>query len=613
MRIHILDPHLSNQIAAGEVVERPASVIKELVENCIDAKAKTIEIEVKQGGIQEIQIRDDGVGIYKEDLALAIHRHATSKISQLNDLFEIRTMGFRGEALASIASISRLNIRSKAQGEDAAWQITVEGDQFKGPSPTAHPTGTTILVQDLFFNTPVRRKFLKSEETEFQKIKEIVKLIALSHPEIKITLKHNQKVVFTLLPAHTHQEKTQRIAEIFGKAFTENAIHIHEKAAYLELSGWISLPTFSRSQSDMQHFFINQRMIKDKMLSHAVKKAYEDVMYQNRQPAFILFLNIDPLEIDVNIHPTKQEVRFRESRPIHQFIYESLKANIAKPVQNPLSAKITVEIPQTPAAPFTNPVSEIKIPQNQPSFNFRKPAYFEESAPLPQSTLQAYFQVAEPSTPAYSTQPLEICEEKEPVNELKAPPLGYAIGQLHGIYIFAQNEKGLVIVDMHAAHERILYERMKKAWREQSLQTQTLLVPTTVQVSPREMDNLEKYQAEMEKLGISFSPVSEQEVMIRSVPALLKQMNAEQFLRDILSDLMEWESSQRTETCIHTLLGSMACHSAIRANRTLSILEMNQLLRDIETTENSKQCNHGRPTWRQFSLTEMDQWFLRGR
>lgn len=610
MRIHILDPHLSNQIAAGEVVERPASVIKELLENCLDAKAKVIEIDIKQGGTQEIQIRDDGVGIYKEDLALAIHRHATSKITQLNDLFQIQTMGFRGEALASIASVSRLTIRSKAQDENSAWQITSEGDQFKAPSPTAHPTGTTILVQDLFFNTPVRRKFLKSEETEFQKIKEVVKLIALSHPEVKITLKHNQKVIFSLLPAHTQAEKEQRITQIFGKPFTENALFIHEKAAYLELFGWISLPTFSRSQADMQHFFINQRIIKDKMLSHAVKKAYEDVMYQNRQPAFVLFLNIDPQEIDVNIHPTKQEIRFRESRPIHQFIYESLKSRIAKPIQNPSPL---------PEKEIGDELETQSILQNQSPLNFSKPAYSEERRNTPPiSAIQSYFQVEEPKS-LYADQTTEVCIEKENLavlsetRTLATPPLGYAIGQLHGIYIFAQNERGLIVVDMHAAHERILYERMKKAWQEQALQTQTLLVPTTVQVSPREMDDLERYQVEMENLGITFSPISQHEVIIRSVPALLKQMDAEQFLRDILSDLTEWESSQRTETCIHALLGSMACHSAIRANRSLSIPEMNQLLRDIETTENSGQCSHGRPTWKQFLLSDMDQWFLRGR
>lgn len=596
MRIHILDPHLSNQIAAGEVVERPASVIKELLENCLDANAKAIEIDIKQGGLQEIQIRDDGIGICKEDLPLALHRHATSKIAQLNDLCKIQTMGFRGEALASIASVSRLTLRSKAQDATLAWQIFAEGSEFKGPSPTAHTTGTTLLVQDLFFNTPVRRKFLKSEETEFQKIKEVVKLIALSHPEVKVTLRHHQKVIFTLLPAHTQAEKEQRIIQIFGKAFIENALPIYEKAAYLELSGWISLPTFSRSQADMQHFFVNQRIIKDKMLSHAVKKAYEDVLYQNRQPVFILFLNIDPQEIDVNIHPTKQEIRFRESRPIHQFVCETLKSRIARPIQ-------ATETPssETKEEPPLKPL---------PPLNLRKPTSY---AP-PLSAIQSYFQIEEPaSVYRHETIPLTTEKKEPPLASPSAPPLGYAIGQLHGIYIFAQNERGLIIVDMHAAHERILYERMKKAWQEQTLQTQTLLVPTTVQVSPREMDDLERYQGDMENLGITFSAAGQHEVMIRSVPALLKQMDAAQFLRDILSDLTEWESSQRTETCIHALLGSMACHGAVRANRSLSISEMNQLLRDIEITENSGQCNHGRPTWKQFLLSDIDQWFSRGR
>ncbi len=613
MRIHLLDSHLSNQIAAGEVVERPASVVKELLENCLDAKAATIEVEVNQGGTRTIQIRDDGAGIHKDDLSLAMHRHATSKIAQLDDLFHIKTMGFRGEALASIASVSRLTIRSKAKGESAAWQIQGEGGELSGPSPTAHPDGTTILVQDLFFNTPVRRKFLKTEETEFQKIKEVVKLIALSHPEVRITLKHNQKLIFTLFPAQTQAEKQERIGHILGKSFIEQAVYVHEKSSYLELSGWIGLPTFSRSQADMQHFFVNQRIIKDKMLSHAVKKAYEDVMYQSRQPAFFLCLTVDPQQVDVNIHPTKQEIRFKDSRPIHHFIWESLKSRIAQPLQTPIPdnkkesvspSKLDRPVAPLPQKPIQNQKRALSLPEIESYFQIQEtPVSNTYTSPQPtQSDVEIEEDTSESSVAVLTEEAIST-----------APLLGYAIGQLHGIYIFAQNEKGLVVVDMHAAHERILYEQMKRAWQTKTLQTQDLLIPTSVTLSSSETDDLEKHQEAIEALGITFSVVSATEVVLRSIPALLKHMNAEQLFHDILSDLNALESSHRTEACIHALLGTMACHSAVRANRSLSLMEMNQLLRDIETTENSGQCNHGRPTWKQFSLCEIDQWFLRGR
>ncbi len=610
-RIQLLNPRLANQIAAGEVVERPASVVKELLENSLDAGASRIDLEVEAGGVKLIRLRDNGGGIDKDDLPLAMSRHATSKIRDLDDLEKVVSLGFRGEALASISSVARLTLTSATDESSSGWQVSCEGRAMQATvKPAPHPRGTTVEMRDLFFNTPARRKFLRTEKTEFNHLEEVVKRLALSRYDVAFNLRHNSRVVHSL-PAATNQlEQERRLSRVCGPAFLENALHIETEAAGLKLWGWVALPTFSRSQADMQHFFVNGRMIRDKLIAHAIRQAYRDVLFHGRHPAFVLYLELDPSIVDVNVHPTKHEVRFRDGRTVHDFIFRSLHRLLAevRPDDQVNSARLETQQQPAEIAPQQAPISFNQPQYNAPSGAYRPESAVSESAVREQ--LQGYTALqsrpASPAAPSGAQMP--AAHENEQI-----PPLGYALAQLKGVYILAENENGLVLVDIHAAHERITYERMKTARDNQSIRSQPLLVPLTLAVSEREAACAENSSAMFEQLGMRVERVGEESLVVRELPVLLANSDVDQLVRDVLSDFMEYGSSDRMLAHIDEILATMACHGSVRANRKLTIPEMNALLRDMEATERSGQCNHGRPTWVQVSLPELDKWFLRGR
>lgn len=622
-RIALLSQRLANQIAAGEVVERPASVVKELLENSLDAGAHRIDVEVEQGGSKLIRIRDDGNGIPKDDLTLALSRHATSKIADLDDLENIQSLGFRGEALASISSVSRLTLTSRDldSHESGGWQVEAAGQDMAATlSPAPHPTGTTVEVRDLFFNTPARKKFLRTENTEFGRIDEVVRRLALSRFDVSLSLRHNQRTVHQLHSAQSVQEKQRRIGLVCGPAFLEHAVYIEMEASGLKLWGWVCLPTFSRSQPDLQYFYVNGRVIRDKLVSHAIKQAYRDVMYGGRHPAFVLYLELQPSLVDVNVHPTKHEVRFRDQRLVHDFLFRSLHKALAdvRPDDQLATAQGGAPVAQdTPAAQQSS--LGLRIDQDTgeilPDREYGQPA----SGSAPGAGFQGAAGVS--GRPAWSSSvapsPAQLQDQAAAYQRLAAdsevPPLGFALAQLHGVYILAQNAEGLIIVDMHAAHERITYERMKSAVDAQGIRAQPLLVPVSVAVSSAEADCAEEQAAALSALGFELERVASESVLVRQVPALLARADIEQLVRDVLADVREHGSSQRISDYRDELLSTMACHGAVRANRQLSVPEMNALLRDMERTERSGQCNHGRPTWVFQSMADLDKLFLRGR
>lgn len=600
-KIHTLSPQLANQIAAGEVVERPSSVLKELSENSLDAGAKRIEVEVEQGGTKLIRVRDDGCGISESDLPLALSRHATSKILGLEDLEAVATLGFRGEALASIASVSRLALTSNS-GEGSGWKAVSEGrDMEVELQPAAHPQGTSVEVRDLFFNTPARRKFLRTENTEYKRIDDCLKKLALSRMDVAFSLKHNQKVQFSLRPANSQAEQEKRVADLCGPQFMEQALFVDNDRTGIRLWGWIGLPTFSRSQADLQYFFVNGRSIRDKVVSHAVRQAYQDVLYHGRHPAYVLFLEILPADVDVNVHPTKHEVRFRESGSIHSFVSTTLKKALA------------TDRPQDHLS--TNGGLELQN-KDQPQSLIGQNALPLAGTPGSgyQSTWPSSGVPSGVNAPASSYQSLYSSQtEFSDSDQAEVPPLGFAVAQLKGIFILAENSHGLIIVDMHAAHERITYERMKDAFDLQGLVSQPLLVPENLAVSQREADAVESNQAVFTQLGFGVERAASESIIVREIPAILRGSEVEKLLRDVLSDLLEHGSSERIRDHINEILSTMACHGSVRANRKLTLPEMNALLRDMEITERSGQCNHGRPTWSQLTVEELDKLFLRGR
>lgn len=607
--ISVLPPRLANQIAAGEVVERPASVVKELVENCLDAHAQRIDIDVDTGGKRLIKIRDDGLGISKDDLSLALCRHATSKIHDLEDLEGVATLGFRGEALASIASVARVTLTSN-NGE-GGHTARVEGNDMRVEvSPAAHPQGTSIAVADLFFNTPARRKFLRADKTEFDHLNEVVKRQALSRFDVAFGLRHNGKTVHNLPPAATEAEQRKRVAMLCGPAFMDKAVLIEQQATSYRLYGWVADPAFSRAQADLQYFFVNGRVIRDKLVSHAVRQAYRDVLHHGRHPAYVLYLSLDPKEVDVNVHPTKHEVRFREGRSVHDFIFRSLHKALAGQTPEDQLAARTVSVSLLEAQPN---LSEPKV-QNAIQFS-RPPAYQNQPASFSQPNTAgvkeslALYQQFQPSSEA----PPALGQASQDVESQDIPPLGFALAQLKGIYILAENANGLVMVDMHAAHERITYERMKQSHKSEQLQSQPLLVPETLVLSQREADIAEAKSQWLATLGFDCQRVSEESLILRRVPALLADTDVSALLKDVLSDLIVHNSSDRIEEAIDEILSTMACHGSVRANRKLTTAEMNALLRDMEATERSGQCNHGRPTWVQQTLVDLDKLFMRGR
>jgi DNA mismatch repair protein MutL len=600
-RINSLSKRLANQIAAGEVVERPASVIKELLENSLDAGATRLQIDVEQGGVKLMRVKDNGCGIHKDDLALALSRHATSKIIELTDLENITSLGFRGEALASISSVSRFRIISNSSEESGSsgWKVEVEGQEVEvSVPPAAHPQGTSAEVRDLFFNVPARKKFLKTEKTEFTRIDEVIKRIALSRFDVQFNLKHNQRTIHQLLPAISEQERQRRVSLVCGPVFVDNSVYIDVERSGLRLWGWVSLPTFSRSQSDLQYFYVNGRTIRDKLVTHAVKQAYRDVLFHGRHPAYMLYLELAPSLVDVNVHPTKHEVRFRDSRLVHDFLFSALHKALAE---------------VTPSVQIAS--QHAGMAGTESKFAHDDPKVYGKQVSL---------RLAEPTTASYGAYATTNVRDHDQIQEQIAslaklnagneevPPLGYAIAHLHGIYILAQNKEGLIIIDMHAAHERIIYERMKVACKSEKLKMQPLLVPLSIAVSQSEADCAVAQKKELLGLGIELDKLTDEAIVVRQVPSILKDSDVEQMVRDVLSDVLEYGSSDRIQAHQEELLSTMACHGSVRANRHLTIPEMNSLLRDMEATERSGQCNHGRPTWVCQSLSELDKLFLRG-
>jgi DNA mismatch repair protein MutL len=585
-RIQILTPHLANQIAAGEIIERPAAVIKELIENSLDANAKHIDIDIEKGGSQLIRVRDDGHGIPQDDLALALNRHATSKIKNLADLEKVMTLGFRGEALASISAISRLILKSKTESQTSGWAIRTEGrDAETQLTPIAHPTGTTVEIRDLFFNTPARRKFLRADKTEFLRAEELIKCIALSNFTVNFTLQHNQKIIHNFYAAVTETEQEDRIAAICGKPFIQNALKIEMEHHNMRLWGWVAQPTFSRSQADMQYFYVNGRMVRDKLVNHAIRQAYADVMYHGRHPAYVLFFEIDPSIVDVNVHPTKHEVRFRDSRLIHDFLFRSL--------QQVLTKLRPSNILQTDKSNlFTSAADIFNMPQKPQQYNLQLAAREQTTN---------YDQVNNNKQNAIETNPQQT------------HPLGYTIAQLHNTYILAQNTNGLIVVDMHAAHERITYEKLKASLAQETLKIQPLLVPININLSSKEVTVAVGHTKFLQKLGIELACMGAETIVVRTIPSLLRNTDVECLVRDVISDLIEHGTSARIQENINAILATMACHNSVRANRKMTIPEMNALLRDLEQTENGGQCNHGRPTWVQLSMQQLDKLFLRGK
>ena len=600
-RIHALPSQLINQIAAGEVVERPASVVKELVENALDAGATRIEVEIQQGGVKLIRVRDDGCGMDRDDLPLALARHATSKLTQLEDLERIRSMGFRGEALPSVASVARLTLVSRERGAEHAWQLEAEDAE---PAPAAHPEGTTVEVRDLFYNTPARRKFLRSEKTEAGHVELVTRRLALARGDVAFLLRHNGREVFAAPAAAERSDQERRIAGLLGPTFLQQALGFEHAAAGLALRGWVGLPTFSRAQADMQHFFVNGRMVRDKLVTHAVRQAYQDVLYHGRQPAYVLYLELDPVLVDVNVHPTKHEVRFREGRLVHDFIFRTLHQVLAEVRPGPVAGNAVPTPSARPDAP--NPAlasGSVSSGAGGTPYQRPMPLGVRDSGAAYRAALD--WQAPPRQMPAVADAAEAEADE--------VPPLGFALAQLHGVYVLAQDRDGLVLVDMHAAHERITYERFKQARTQGDIRSQPLLVPVAVKVSAREADLAETRAADFAALGLSVDRLDADTLVVRAVPVLLQGADAEQLVRDILSDLAVYGSSGRLGQAIDQVLSTMACHGSVRANRRLSLAEMNALLRDIERTERGGQCNHGRPTWTRLALADLDRLFLRGR
>jgi DNA mismatch repair protein MutL len=623
-RIKLLSPRLANQIAAGEVVERPSSVIKELLENSLDAGATRLDIDIEDGGISLMRVRDNGGGIEKDDLPLALSRHATSKIYELDDLEAVATLGFRGEALASISSVARLTLLSSTNEESAGWQVVAEGrDMETEVSPAPHPRGTTVEVRDLFFNTPARRKFLRTEKTEYTHLEDIVKRLALSRFDVAFNLRHNGRAIYAWRAGDTQLEQERRVAQVCGPAFMENALFINMERNNLRLWGWVALPAFSRSQADLQHFYVNGRSIRDKLVSHAVRQAYQDVLYHGRHPAFVLYLEVDPANVDVNVHPTKHEVRFRDNRRVHDFIYSSLHHALAKVrPEDSLDKNVThtaddstSPTPQGLAVGEFGAQENLQLRSSTPnvsasgSQDYSRIHQYQSNYSRPNISgiseqLKTYGNLMQHSPTATATFPES--------GDDNIPPLGYAIAQLKGIYILAENTQGLILVDMHAAHERITYERLKEAFTNGGIQTQPLLVPESIAVSQKEADCAEEHQQTFKNLGFELQRAGPESILIRQIPVALNRSRVDQLVRDVLADLIEHGTSERIQHHINEILSTIACHASVRANRKLTLPEMNALLRDMEATERSGQCNHGRPTWLLQSLDELDKMFMRG-
>lgn len=597
-RIRPLPPELVNQIAAGEVIERPASVVKELVENSLDAGARRIEIDIEEGGARLIRVRDDGGGIDSDDMPLAIAAHATSKIASFDDLERVATLGFRGEALPSIASVSRFALTSRPAAAGQAWRIEVDGGKPRAQRPAQHAPGTSIEVRDLFYNVPARRKFLRAERTEFNHIDDLVKSIALARGDVEFRLAHDGKPVRLYRPARDQADAERRVGDVLGEAFITNSLRVHHAGAGLSLSGWVGLPTASRAQADQQYFHVNGRLVRDRVVAHAVRQAYADVLFHGRHPAFVLFLELDPVLVDVNVHPAKSEVRFREARLVHDFLYRTLNEALAA-TRAGAGAAVEPQVPAAVAAAVSMPAWRH---QGGLGLGVREP--LAEYAAL----------LGAPSSPM-PIRPVDSSDATLPpvAGNTDIPPLGFALAQLQGVYVLAQNAHGLVIVDMHAAHERITYEKLKQSREGEGIRSQLMLVPLGIAVSEREASAVEEHAERFAEVGFDIARSGPQSVTVRRVPTLLASADVTQLVRDVIADFATHGSSRRIEEAGNELLSTMACHGSVRANRRLSLAEMDALLREMEATERSAQCNHGRPTWVQLGMHELDRLFLRGR
>lgn len=612
--IRLLPETLIDQIAAGEVVERPASAAKELVENALDAGATRIDVELEEGGMRLIRIRDNGGGIASAELPLALSRHATSKIASLEDLEAVASMGFRGEALPSIASVSHFSITSRTADADHAFRIECEGGRLGEPAPAQHPVGTTVEVRDLFFNVPARRRFLKAERTEFGHIEELLRGLALARMDVEFRLSHNGKTVRVWRASGTQDEFLRRLGETLGGEFPKQSLYLDQAAAGFRLSGWVGLPTAARSQADQQYFYVNRRLVRDRVVTHAVRQAYADVLFHGRHPAYVLFLEMEPQRVDVNVHPAKSEVRFRDSRLVHDFLYRTLHHALADTRAGAVAsdpqrlpgqgdAVATASFPADAHGNITHPLSGHSAPAPF--------SYAGQQAPLRlqvREQLGAY--AALYGAPRGTAEPASAASDHA---QAEVPPLGYALAQLHGIFVLAENAEGLIIVDMHAAHERISYERLKLAQDGEGIRALPLLVPLSLAVSEREATAAEDFSAALAKLGFEIDRSGPQSLTIRAIPALLEGVDARQLALDVIADLIEHGSTRRIQEQRNELLGTMACHASVRANRRLTLPEMNALLRDMEATERSGQCNHGRPTWVHLDKAQLDRLFLRGR
>lgn len=606
--IRLLPNQLISQIAAGEVVERPASALKELLENSLDAGSTEINVSLLQGGVKQLRVADNGSGVSFDDLTLALTRHATSKISSLEDLESVASLGFRGEALASIASVSRTHFISRHADAKHAWRIASDGNHIEKPEPAALDEGTIVEVNDLYFNTPARRKFLKTEGTEFGHCEDAFKRVALSRPDVSFMLQHNGRALMRLSAA----EPQKRFTDVLGADFASEALNVDESAAGLRFWGMTAKPTFSRHTRDTQYVYVNGRFVRDKLISHAIRQAYQDVMHGDRHPAFVLFLELDPSLVDVNVHPAKTEVRFRDSQAIHRFIFHALHKALA----TPSGTSNLVTASQAPSNPFAgnqfdNGGDHVK---SYPTFQSQIDLRTHQSSADFYQTMFGGIKKEYQSQNEVLEDKIEAAVGRTPIQDF---PLGFAVAQVHGVYVLAQNNLGLVVVDMHAAHERIMYERLKNALDDENVPMQPLLIPVSFQADRLEVatveDELSNGQGNLRLLGFDLAVLSPTTLAVRAVPVMLQDADAVALARDVIRDLREYGGSRALTERRNEMLGTMACHAAVRANRTLTIPEMNALLRDMEATERSGQCNHGRPTWFQVTMGELDKMFMRGK
>lgn len=614
MTIRVLPEQLIHQIAAGEVIERPASVLKELLENSLDAGASRVDVEIEDGGVRLCRVRDDGSGIPKDELALALSRHATSKITTIDDLERVGTLGFRGEALPSIASVSRMRMVSRCAAAASAYAISADNGSLSTIEPAPHPVGTTVEVRDLFFNVPARRKFLRAEKTETQHIARMVERLALSRFDIAFSLSSGRRSLAHYQAATSQLERERRVAQIVGEEFIANALYVEHEAAGCRLTGWLCQPTFARAQPDLQYFYLNGRMLRDRLVASAIRLGYRDVMFHGRQPAFVLFMQMDPSQVDVNAHPAKLEVRFRDGRHVHDFLFRSVErvlretyAGATSAAPPPTNVDSLLSREPSPGSSLTANPAVRMWPARAPS-DFEPTRFPSRSYASGQSALA--LRVAEPAGPPYAAEEARSASIEQ-VDE--TPPLGFALAQLHGIYILAQAPDGLILVDMHAAHERTTYERMKAALARGPIASQPLLVPISMNVAPAEADLLEEHAETLSRLGLDIARSGPASVQVRALPAFLTASDLEELVARLSADLAATGATRGIEEALNEMLGTMACHGAVRAHRNLTVPEMNALLREMERTVRSDQCNHGRPTWTYVSLSDLDRLFLRGR